>query len=121
MKSLADLMKIRDEAKKKINLRTNEDEEDRVVVGLATCGIAAGARPVLNQFVKDVNELGLNVKVTQTGCMGACTYEPMVEVIDRDGTKTTYVYMNKQKASEVVRRHLKDHEVVEEYTIGHEK
>ena len=92
----------------------------RVVVGMATCGIAAGARPVLNEFVKDVSEEGLSDKVTvsQTGCIGICQYEPVVEVFEAGKDKVTYVKMNSEKAKEVVEKHLKGGKVIEEYTIG---
>lgn len=117
MKSLAELAAIRDKMKDKVVLREGTGDI-RVVVGMATCGIAAGARPVLNAFVEEVNKAGLadKVTVTQTGCVGICEYEPVVEVYEGT-TKTTYVKMNAQKAAEVVEKHLKGSKVVAEYTI----
>ncbi len=117
MKSLEDLKKIRVEAKKKMAMRLDDDQKYRVVVGMATCGIAAGARPVLNTLVEEVANLNLPVTVTQTGCIGMCSLEPIVEVFDKEGNKTTYVLMNAQKAKEVVLKHLKSDEIVSEYTI----
>jgi len=119
MKSLAELQKIKDRMKDKVVLREGSGDV-RVVVGMATCGIAAGARPVLNEFVKDVSEEGLSDKVTvsQTGCIGICQYEPVVEIFEADKEKVTYVKMTAEKAKEVVERHLKGGKVVEEYTIG---
>ena len=101
----------------------NEDEKQiRVVVGMATCGIASGARPVLTTLSDVVQELGLdNVMVTQTGCIGLCQYEPIVEVIQPGKEKVTYVKMNPEKAMEVVRLHLVDGQVVTKYTLGAEK
>ena len=95
-------------------------EGTRVVVGMATCGIAAGARPVLNAFVEGVNKEGLesSVSVTQTGCIGICQYEPVVEVFEAGKEKVTYVKMNPEKAQEVIEKHLKGGQVVGEYTIG---
>jgi len=95
-------------------------EGTRVVVGMATCGIAAGARPVLNAFVEGVNKEGLesSVSVTQTGCIGICQYEPVVEVFEAGQEKVTYVKMNPEKAQEVIEKHLKGGQVVGEYTIG---
>ena len=92
----------------------------RVVVGMATCGIAAGARPVLNAFVDGVNANGLNdkVAVTQTGCIGICQYEPVVEVFEDGKEKVTYVKLDAAKATEIVEKHLKGGKVVTEYTIG---
>ncbi|MBQ1502496.1 MAG: (2Fe-2S) ferredoxin domain-containing protein, partial [Clostridia bacterium] len=95
-------------------------DDVRVVVGMATCGIAAGARPVLNAFVEGVSEAGLSdrVMVTQTGCIGICQYEPVVEIYEKDKEKVTYVKMNAEKAKEVIERHLKGGEPISEYTIG---
>lgn len=86
---------------------------------MATCGIAAGARPVLTTIVDEVAKRDLgDIMVTQTGCIGICQYEPVVEVIDADGTKTTYVKMTAEKALRVVNDHLVNGNVVTEYTIG---
>ena len=95
----------------------------RVVVGMATCGIAAGARPVLSAFVEKVNEAGLSEKVTvtQTGCIGICQYEPVVEIFEDGKEKVTYVKMTAEKAAEVVEKHLKGGKVIDEYTIGQNK
>ncbi len=92
----------------------------RVVVGMATCGIAAGARPVLNKFVEDVANEGLSdkVTVTQTGCIGICQYEPVVEVFEPDKEKVTYVKMTAEKAKKVIEDHIVNGKVVTEYTIG---
>ena len=90
----------------------------RVVVGMATCGIAAGARPVLNTFVEQVNKEGLTDKVTvsQTGCVGLCQYEPIVEIYEAGKEKVTYVKMTPEKAKTVVEKHLKNGEIVTEFT-----
>ena len=119
MKSLQELAAIRDRMKDKVILRDGSGEV-RVVVGMATCGIAAGARPVLNAFVEKVSEAGLNDKVTvsQTGCIGICQFEPVVEVFEAGKDKVTYVKMTADKAAEVVEKHLKGGNVVDEYTIG---
>ena len=92
----------------------------RVVVGMATCGIAAGARPVLSAFVEKVGEAGLGEKVivSQTGCIGICQYEPVVEIFEDGKDKVTYVKMTAEKAARVVAEHIKGGKVVEEYTIG---
>ncbi len=118
MKSLAELAAIREKMKDKVVLREGSGEI-RVVVGMATCGIAAGARPVLNAFVEKVNEAGLSEKVTvsQTGCIGVCQFEPVVEVFEAGKEKVTYVKMTAEKAAEVVEKHLKGGEVISEYTI----
>ncbi|MBR3316117.1 MAG: (2Fe-2S) ferredoxin domain-containing protein [Atopobiaceae bacterium] len=119
MKSLAELQAIKNRMKDKVVLRDGM-EATRVVVGMATCGIAAGARPVLNSFVEGVSKAGLDdkVSVTQTGCIGLCQYEPIVEVFEAGKEKVTYVKMTPEKADEVVQKHLKNGQVVADYTIG---
>ena len=119
MKSLAELQAIKDRMKDKVVLREGTNDL-RVVVGMATCGIAAGARPVLNAFVELVNEAGLSDKVTvsQTGCVGLCQYEPIVEIYEAGKEKVTYVKMTADKAKEVVENHLKGGKVVMEYTVA---
>ena len=81
MKSLEELAAIRDKMRSTVLLREGHNDI-RIVVGMATCGIAAGARPVLSTFVEEVSAQGLSDKatVTQTGCIGICKYEPVVEV-----------------------------------------
>lgn len=122
MKSLAELSAIRDKMKSKVALR-EETGETRIVVGMATCGIAAGARPVLNAFVEEVDKAGLNgkVAVTQTGCIGICRYEPIVEVYRSGEEKVTYIKMTADKAKEVMEKHIKGGKPVVEYTIGNIK
>ncbi len=119
MKSLAELQAIKDRMKNKIVLREGSGDI-RVVVGMATCGIAAGARPVLNAFVEEVNNAGLNDKVTvsQTGCVGYCQLEPIVEIHESGKEKITYIHMTADKAREVVEKHLKGGKVVSEYTVS---
>ena len=118
MKSLAELAAIRDKMKDKVVIREGS-AQTRVVVGMATCGIAAGARPVLSAFVEGINEAGLSasVTVTQTGCIGICQYEPVVEIYESGKEKVTYVKMTPEKAAEVIERHLKGGKVIQEYII----
>ena len=119
MKSLAELQAIKERMKSKIVLREGSGDI-RVVVGMATCGIAAGARPVLNAFVEEVAGAGLNdkISVSQTGCVGYCQLEPIVEVYEAGKDKVTYVKMNAEKAAEVIEKHLKGGKVVTEYTVA---
>ncbi|MBO7404257.1 MAG: (2Fe-2S) ferredoxin domain-containing protein [Clostridia bacterium] len=119
MKSLEELMAIKNKMADRVAVRTSSGNT-RIVVGMATCGIAAGARPVLNAFVEGISEAGLgeDVIVTQTGCIGICQYEPVVEVFEKDKEKTTYVKMTADKAKEVIEKHIKGGTPVAEYTIG---
>ncbi len=118
MKSLAELAAIRDKMKDKVAIREGSNQT-RIVVGMATCGIAAGARPVLAAFVEQVNDAGLSgtVTVSQTGCIGLCRYEPIVEVY-RDGEeKVTYVNMTADKVEKIIKDHIKGGKVVNEYLL----
>jgi NADP-reducing hydrogenase subunit HndB len=118
MKSLAELKAIRDKVQGQVGLRSEAEAGTRVVVGMATCGIASGARPVLTALSDAVMEHKLeNVAVVQTGCIGLCQYEPIVEVIEQGKEKVTYIKMTPEKAMEVVNRHLIGGHVVTEYTI----
>ncbi|HIZ22239.1 MAG TPA: (2Fe-2S) ferredoxin domain-containing protein [Candidatus Blautia faecigallinarum] len=122
MKTLEELKAIREKMEGRIHMRSEEEKQIRVVVGMATCGIASGARPVLTTLSDAVQDLGLdNVMVTQTGCIGLCQYEPIVEVYQPGKERVTYVKMNPEKAMEVVRMHLVDGQVVTKYTLGAEK
>ena len=122
MKSLAELQAIRERAKAQMNMRQENPDAIRVLVGMATCGIAAGARPVLTAFADEIAKRGLqNVTVTQTGCIGICQYEPVVEIEVPGEEKVTYVKMTPEKAVRVVNDHLVNKNVVAEFTIGANK
>ncbi|MBQ4428646.1 MAG: (2Fe-2S) ferredoxin domain-containing protein [Clostridia bacterium] len=119
MKSLEELAKIRERMQNKVILREGH-ASTRVAVGMATCGIAAGARPVLNAFVEEVANQNLSDKVTvsQTGCIGMCRFEPIVEVFEGDNERVTYVKVTPEMAKEIVEKHLKGGKPIAEYTIG---
>ncbi len=119
MKSLAELKAIREKMEGKVGFRNGDVNQTRVVVGMATCGIASGARPVLNALADAVQEQGLSeINVTQTGCIGLCQYEPIVEVTIPGQQKVTYVKMTPEKALDVLEKHVKGGEPVIEYTLG---
>ncbi len=118
MKTLAELQAIRDKARGQVEMRSEKSGNYRVTVGMATCGIAAGARSVLAAIVEAVDQKQLHhITVTQSGCMGICPFEPVVEVFAPDGQKTTYVRMTAEKAARVVEEHLANGRVVAEFTI----
>lgn len=111
MKTLAELEKIKDSKEAEVK------GKKIVSVGMATCGIAAGARPVMNSFAKEIRTRGVkNVELNMMGCIGMCTLEPIVEVYDEDGTKTTYIKMTEEKAAQVVKEHLIGGKVCTEFT-----
>lgn len=119
MKSLEELAALRERMKNNVAMRQDNSTATRVVVGMATCGIAAGARPVLTAFVEDVNRRGLkDVVVTQAGCIGMCKLEPIVEVFQPGKEKVTYVKMTPEKVSRIVTEHLVNGSPVTEYTVG---
>ncbi len=120
MKTIAELQAIKEQAKAKLNIREESiGEHIRIVVGMATCGIAAGARPVLNAFAEEIAERKLeHVMVGQTGCIGMCQYEPIVEVFVPNQEKVTYVKMSADKVARVVDEHIIKGNVVTEYTVG---
>ena len=114
MKSLEELKAIRERMQGKVGMRSENAGQTKIVVGMATCGIASGARPVLNVLADEVQKRGLsNVVVTQTGCIGLCQYEPIVEVHVPGKEKVTYVRMDMDKALEVLEQHI-----VRGYTLG---
>jgi len=118
MKTLAELAAIREKTRNSITLREESDDNTRVVVGMATCGIAAGARPVLAALIEEINKRGLkNITVTQTGCIGVCRLEPIVEVYEPGKEKVTYVKMDADMVAKIVTEHLVNHRPVVDYTI----
>ncbi|NLH01283.1 MAG: (2Fe-2S) ferredoxin domain-containing protein [Clostridiales bacterium] len=119
MKTIAELQALRDEMKEKVGVRKDGEYRMRILVGMATCGIAAGARPVLSAFMKEIETRKLSdVVVSQTGCIGICQFEPVVEIYDSDGTKTTYVHVTPEKVPKIVAQHVVNGNPVVEYTIG---
>ncbi len=119
MKSLAELQAIKERTLKAMTARSDSEENTRIVVGMATCGIAAGARPVLNAFTEEIARRSLKgVTVSQTGCIGMCQYEPIVEVFVPGQEKVTYVQMSADKVAKVVADHIVNGNIVTEFTVG---
>ncbi len=119
MKSLAELQAIKERTLKSMTSRSDSEDNTRIVVGMATCGIAAGARPVLNAFTEEIARRNLKgVTVSQTGCIGMCQYEPIVEVFVPGKEKVTYVQVSPEKAAKIVADHIVNGNVVAEYTVG---
>lgn len=119
MKSLAELQAIKDKIKNQVDIRQDNEDAIRIVVGMATCGIAAGARPVLAALVDEVGKRNLEkVNVSQTGCIGMCRLEPIVEIFEKGKERVTYVKMTEEKARKVIAEHIVNGKVVTEFTIG---
>ncbi len=118
MKSLAELDAIRAKAKNDMAAR-NEAGARRIVVGMATCGIAAGARPVMNTLVEELRTRNINdVAVTMTGCIGVCRLEPIIEVYEANGDKITYVKMDESRAKRVISEHIVNGQICKDIMIG---
>jgi len=119
MKSLAELEAIKNKIKNQVDVRRDAEDGIRIVVGMATCGIAAGARPVLSALAEEVGKRNLsNVSVAQTGCIGMCRLEPIVEVYEAGKERVTYVKMDEEKARKIIADHIVNGKVVSEFTIG---
>ena len=119
MKTLEELMALRDAAKLNMTTRDGSTEATRIVVGMATCGIAAGARPVMNKFVEEITKRNIqHVTVAQTGCIGMCQYEPIAEVMVPGKEKVTYVQLTEEKVAKIIVDHIVNGNPVAEYTIG---
>ena len=119
MKTLEELMALRDAAKANMTTRDDSGDLTRIVVGMATCGIAAGARPVMNKFTEEIAKRNLQgVTVAQTGCIGMCQYEPIAEVIEPGKEKVTYVKLTEEKVAKIIVDHIVNGKPVAEYTIG---
>ncbi|AYO31032.1 MAG: NADP-reducing hydrogenase subunit HndB [Thermoanaerobacteraceae bacterium] len=118
IKSIEELEKIRDQAKDLINLRKDNETKTRVVVGMGTCGIAAGARQAMLAILDEIKKRNLdNVIVTETGCIGLCKFEPLVDVIKPNQPKVTYVNVNEEKARQIVVKHIINNQVIDDWVI----
>ncbi len=118
MKSLKDLEEIRERAKQELSMRETANKT-RIIVGMATCGIAAGARPVMAAFNQELQTRSIQTAtVSMTGCVGVCRYEPMCDVVDPDGSKTTYIRLDAEKARRIVAEHIVNGKPIVAFTIG---
>jgi len=119
MKSLAELAAIKDRMKQNATMREDGDNATRIVVGMATCGIAAGARAIINEVTAELARRGLeHVTVAQTGCIGMCRLEPIMDVIVPEKDKITYVHLTPEKVGKIINDHVVNGKIVQEYTIG---
>ena len=118
MKTLAELNALKEKLKNKVSTGQKGGDKIKIVVGLATCGIAAGARPVFSAFSEEIAAQGLEAEVAQAGCIGMCQYEPIVEIFEPGKKKVTYVNMDADKAKRVIEAHIAGGKIVPEYTVG---
>ena len=119
MKTLEELQAIREQARQKMTVRANQQDAVRVVVGMATCGIAAGARPVLNAFVEEVGKRHLeNVTIAQTGCIGMCQKEPLLDIVRPGEDRVTYGPVSPTDVPRIIADHLINGVVVEDLVVA---
>ncbi len=118
IKSIEELEKIREQAKDLINLRKDNETKTRVVVGMGTCGIAAGARQTMLAILDELKKRNIdNVIVTETGCIGLCKYEPLVDIIKPNQPKVTYVNIDAEKARQIVVKHIINNQIIDDWVI----
>lgn len=120
IKSLDELKALRDKYKSSVEMRSSTDEESRVriAVGMATCGIASGSRETINAIVDEVRAQGLNnVSVVQTGCLGYCYAEPVVEIRMPGKEPVLYGNVDSKRGREIVNKHIKNGEVITDLVI----
>lgn len=116
LKSLADLKRVREEARAKLDLRVRGDNPEGLVqvkVAMATCGIASGARPIMDFFADELEKRGIGAVVTQTGCMGYCYAEPTVEVQLPGQEPVVFGFVDRKRADEIIEKYVKNGELVE--------
>jgi NADP-reducing hydrogenase subunit HndB len=116
VKSLADLRKIKEDLQGKMSLRENSNNPESLVqvkVAMATCGIASGAKTVMEFFIEEFEKRNIQAVVTQTGCMGYCFAEPTVEVTLPGQAPVVYGYVDTKKADDIIEKYVKNGELVE--------
>ena len=116
IKTLADLKKRQEEVRARINLRDKAEDPESLVqvkVAMATCGIASGAKEVMEYFVEELDKRSIDAVVTQTGCMGYCFAEPTVEITLPGREPVVFGYVNPAKADEIIECYIKDGELVD--------
>lgn len=121
LKSLEELEKIRQAAKDKLDIRTTAESEDKIIirVGMATCGIASGARETMQAIMDELAAQNItNVSVTQTGCMGSCAMEPVVEVVSKDIPSVIYGHVDAKRGREIVKEHIKNGRLLQNAIIN---
>ncbi|MCK5812044.1 MAG: (2Fe-2S) ferredoxin domain-containing protein [Clostridiales bacterium] len=117
MKSIAELDAIRKKALNNMKVK-KENQGYKIVIGMATCGIAAGAKPIMSAFIEQLEKRNISVPVSKTGCVGVCRLEPMADIIDDMGNKTTYIMLTPDKVEKIVQNHIINGQVVSEFTIN---
>ncbi len=117
MKSITELNALRKKALKNMEVQ-KENHGYKIVVGMATCGIAAGAKLIMSTFIEQLEIRNVKVSVSMTGCVGVCRLEPMADIIDELGNKTTYIMLTPEKVEKIVQSHIINGQVVSEYTIN---
>ncbi|MFZ2286142.1 MAG: (2Fe-2S) ferredoxin domain-containing protein [Bacteroidales bacterium] len=116
LKTVADLKRVREETRARLDLRIKGDSPEGIVqvkVAMATCGIASGARPIMEFFADELEKRGIEAVVTQTGCMGYCYAEPTVEVQLSGQEPLVYGFVDRKRADEIIEKYIKNGELVD--------
>jgi len=119
MKSLAQLAEIKEKMKENETMRHDGERAKKIVVGMGTCGIAAGARGIVSALTEEIAKRNLeHVTIAQTGCIGMCKLEPMMDVVAPGEEKVTYVHLTPDQIPKIVGEHIVNGRPVKEFTIG---
>jgi NADP-reducing hydrogenase subunit HndB len=116
LKSLDDLRKIREEAQRELKVR--RDTGTRIIVGMGTCGIAAGARETMHAILDELEKRGIEANVETVGCVGQCIREPLVDIEQAGNPRITYGNVLPDMIPRLIDEHLKNGRVVEEWVVG---
>ena len=115
IKSLDDLRRIKEESQK--NIRVRQDTGTRIIVGMGTCGIAAGARETMKEILNELEKNNIDANVSTVGCIGMCAQEPLVDIM-QGGTRVTYGKVTKDRVARLITEHLLKGQIINEWVVG---
>jgi NADP-reducing hydrogenase subunit HndB len=116
LKTIADLQQIREQAQKDLRVRT--ETGTKIIVGMGTCGIAAGARETMHTILEELNQRGIDAHVTTVGCIGMCSREPLVDIEQAGQPRITYCNVHPDMIPRLIEEHLLQGNVVQEWAMG---
>ena len=116
LKTIEDLKAIREQAQRDLKLRT--ETGTRIIIGMGTCGIAAGARETMHAVLEELNKRHIDAHVTTVGCIGMCSKEPLVDIEQAGQPRITYCNVHPDMVSRLIEEHLVRGVVVEEWAMG---
>lgn len=116
LKSLDDLKKVREAARQQMKVRT--DTGTTIIVGMGTCGIAAGARDTMHAVLEELSKRQIDAHVTTVGCIGMCVKEPLVDIEQAGKSRVTYANVNADMVPRLIEQHLIKNQPVTEWVVG---